>query len=67
MIILYNLDQNGAVNIKYRGIKSLGISVRCRVKIKVEVEVKVKTEKVREEFVKPKQIELLETPTSELT
>jgi len=58
-------DQNGAVNIKYKGIKSLGISVRCRVKIKVEV--KVKREKVREDFVKPKQIELLETPTAELT
>jgi len=48
-------DQNGAMNIKYKGIKSLGIGVRCRVKIKVNREVKVKREKVHEDFVKPKQ------------
>jgi len=54
MIILYNLDQNGAMNIKYKGIKILGIGVRCRVKIEVNREVEVKKKKVREDFVKPK-------------
>ena len=50
-------DQNGAVNIKYRGINCLGIALKCRVKIK----------KVRQDLPEPKQLRLFETPTPELT
>jgi putative transposase len=50
-------DQNGAVNIKYRGVQKLGIALKCR----------VKTTKVRVDCSEPKQLILFDTPTTEVT
>ncbi|MDF5720756.1 MAG: transposase [Rhizonema sp. PD37] len=48
-------DHVGGLNIKYRGAAMLGIPLKCRIKIV----------KVREDFAKPKQLQLFETPTVE--
>ena len=50
-------DQNGALNIRNRGVEKFGIALKCRVKIK----------KVRGDSSQPKQLFLFETPSPELT